>query len=442
MDVSLNHTTHSRTAVPHVIDSKFLFVLLTSLYFSQGFPSGLLAHAMPAIMREYGASHSAIGMLKLLALPWLFKFLWAPMLDRYYYRPLGPHCSWILVMQTGAIATLIVMSLLSPGWLFEDGLVLLFILLCLLNVFSSTQDVATDGLAVSLLSKKLRGLGNSIQVVGYKAGLMLGGSGLLVLMNVWGWNITIQLVAATLVVMLIPTLLFKEHHVLNHTTGAANTEVTQPGVKGVLFWEYFKIQKIGFWLLVILTYKLADGMSSTLVKSLLIDQGMTLADVGQITFVSSLASLIGAIFVGILYRFITPIYLLLVFAVLQMATISAYSLIPGLDSTSEHYLTWVYWIVTQDQLVDTMSTVVLFAIMMGHCRKQHEGGDYTLQACIQVFSAGLAGALGGVVADALNNYTMSFLVAAGLGVFTLISISVYIKKAKNLNFGNPNDTTA
>lgn len=428
------------------INTPFLFVLLTSLYFSQGFPSGLLAHAMPAIMREYGASLSAIGMLKLLALPWLFKFLWAPLLDRYYYRPIGPHRSWILTMQAGAIATLAAMSFLSPAWLFEDGLILLFVLLCLLNVFSSTQDVATDGLAVSLLSKKLRGFGNSIQVVGYKIGLMLGGSGLLVLMNSWGWDITIQLVAATLIIMLVPTLLFKENQILGFRklsstsdhVSIKQSDSIKPGAeaspskaKELLFWEYFKVEKIGFWLLVILTYKLADGMSSTLVKPLLVDQGMSLADVGQITFISSLVSLVGALVVGVLYRFITPIYLLLFFAVLQMATISAYGLIPGLDKHSEEYLVWIYWIVTQDQLVDTMSTVVLFAIMMGHCRKQHEGGDYTLQACLQVFSAGLAGALGGFVADALGNYSLSFMVAAGLGVFTLLAIFLYIKKAQN-----------
>jgi len=421
------------------ISNKFLFVLLTSLYFSQGFPSGLLAHGLPAIMREYGSSLTAIGFLKLLALPWLFKFLWAPLLDRFYYAPLGPHRSWILVMQGGAILTLLCLSLLPPEWMFGGmsghegsglgvGLLCLFALLLCLNMFSSTQDIATDGLAVTLLSEKLRGIGNSIQVCGYKIGLMLGGSGLLILMDYIGWSLTVQLVAITLAVMLIPTLLFNE----NKTFSNLDSNSNRLTLNGFNFWAFFKQRHILSWLAVLLTYKLADGVSSTLVKPMLIDLDFSLAEVGEITFVSSLAGLIGAVLVGLLYSRMKPIWLLMGFAFLQMLSISAYSLIPGLDPQSEDFLAYIYWIVIQDQIVDTMSTVVLFAFMMGHCRKSHEGGDYTLQACIQVLSAGVAGAFGGVIGDMVGDYSSSFLVAGSLAVCPLVALFVYTKHHKFL----------
>ena len=419
------------------ISNKFLFVLLTSLYFSQGFPSGLLAHGLPAIMREYGSSLTAIGFLKLLALPWLFKFLWAPLLDRFYYAPLGPHRSWILVMQGGAILTLLCLSLLPPEWMFGGmpgdegsgfgvGLLCLFALLLCLNLFSSTQDIATDGLAVSLLSEKLRGIGNSIQVCGYKIGLMLGGSGLLILMDYIGWSLTVQLVAITLVVMLIPTLLFNE----NKTFSNLDSNSDRQTLNGFNFWAFFKQRRILSWLTVLLTYKLADGVSSTLVKPMLIDMEFSLTEVGEITFVSSLAGLIGAVLVGLLYSRVKPIWLLAGFACLQMLSISAYSLIPGLDSQSDGFLAVIYWVVIQDQMVDTMSTVVLFAFMMGHCRKSHEGGDYTLQACIQVLSAGVAGALGGVIGDMLGDYSSSFIVAGSLAICPMLALLVYAKRHK------------
>ena len=421
------------------ISNKFLFVLLTSLYFSQGFPSGLLAHGLPAIMREYGSSLTAIGFLKLLALPWLFKFLWAPLLDRFYYAPLGPHRSWILVMQGGAILTLLCLSLLPPEWMFGGmsghegsglgvGLLCLFALLLCLNMFSSTQDIATDGLAVTLLSEKLRGIGNSIQVCGYKIGLMLGGSGLLILMDYIGWSLTVQLVAITLAVMLIPTLLFNE----NKTFSNLDSNSNRLTLNGFNFWAFFKQRHILSWLAVLLTYKLADGVSSTLVKPMLIDLDFSLTEVGEITFVSSLAGLIGAVLVGLLYSRMKPIWLLMGFAFLQMLSISAYSLIPGLDPQSDDFLAYIYWIVIQDQIVDTMSTVVLFAFMMGHCRKSHEGGDYTLQACIQVLSAGVAGAFGGVIGDMVGDYSSSFLVAGSLAVCPLVALFVYTKHHKFL----------
>lgn len=376
-------------------------------------------------MREYGSSLTAIGLLKLLALPWLFKFLWAPLLDRYYVRAVGPHRSWIFLMQSGAIGALLVMSLLSPEWLFTDGIYFLFALLVLINLFSSTQDVATDGLAVSRLKENLRGLGNSIQVCGYKLGLMLGGSGLLILIYNYSWGVTLQGVAVMLALMLIPTFIFKESD-SSFTSDKTPKDTNKTVIGGYNFWSFFGVKHIVFWLAVLLTYKLADGMSSSLVKPMLKDFGMNLEEIGQVTFVSSLVGLIGAVLVGWLYRYIKPIKLMVTFAVLQLFSISSYSLIPEWHAMqSENFTLWVYTIVTLDQLVDSMSTVVLFAFMMGHCRKSHEGGDYTLQACIQVFAAGLAGAFSGWLGDLLGNYQWSFLVAGACALLALVALNFY-----------------
>ncbi|GAA3941365.1 MFS transporter [Litoribacillus peritrichatus] len=411
-----------------LISNRFLFVLLTSLYFSQGFPSGLLAHGMPAIMREYGSSLTSIGMLKLLALPWLFKFLWAPLLDKYHFSRLGPHRSWIMVMQTGAVLTLFGLSWFDPAWLFAEGLILLFILLFLVNLFSSTQDVATDGLAVTLLPERLRGLGNSIQVCGYKVGLMLGGSGLLVLINDIGWSLSIQLVALTLMIMLLPTLRFNEiatFKALDQNSEKTASATDQP-LGGYNFWQFFKTPNIMRWVGVLVTFKVIDSFSSTLVKPMLIDFQLSLAEVGEITFIASLIGLAGALLAGALYSRLNSWWLLMGFTVLQMFAVAAYAILPGLHQTGDSsFMTWVYVIVGVDQAIDTMATVVLFAVMMGHCRKQHEGGDYTVQACLQVFAAGLVGVLAGVMGDWIQDYQVMFMVSGLSGVLAILALVLY-----------------
>ena len=67
-------------------DHRGFLGLLLCLYFAQGLPSGLIAHALPALLRDAGVSLSVIGLTGLIAAPWMLKFLWAPFVDRYGSR--------------------------------------------------------------------------------------------------------------------------------------------------------------------------------------------------------------------------------------------------------------------------------------------------------------------------------------------------------------------
>ena len=422
-------SSHAQTG----LSKPTLFVLLSSLYFSQGLPSGLLAHALPAIMREAGSSMTAISMLKLLALPWLFKFIWAPLLDKYYYAPLGPHRSWILGLQSLAITVLIVLAAMPGDWIFHQGIVLLFVLLLMLNICSASQDIATDGMAVKLLPKALRGYGNFIQVAGYKVGLMAGGAGLLIFMDQIGWSWSVTLIAIALVVMLIPISRFKEQTFLSSQAASSSENLSSENR-----WGFFKQAGIWRWLLVLALFKVADGISSTLVKPMLVDLEFSFAQIGSITFWASLISLAAALLVGWLYSKWQPYKVLLLFAVLQSISISSYAVIPALhheaqmlaggglavpqlvNDFAQVFVYQVYAIMIFDQMVDTMSTVVLFALMMNYCREHHEGGDYTLQACMQVFAAGLAGVLGGVLWDLTEQYQWVYLLAGSAAVLVLV----------------------
>jgi PAT family beta-lactamase induction signal transducer AmpG len=123
-----------------------LFALLMVLYFAQGLPSGLLARALPPLLREQGVSLSVIGFTSLLALPWALKFLWAPIVDRY-----GSRKQWLLALNTlTMMLMLVVASRDFAAWV--DILPLFLALLFCLNFIAATQDIATDGYAVSTLN--------------------------------------------------------------------------------------------------------------------------------------------------------------------------------------------------------------------------------------------------------------------------------------------------
>ena len=102
-----------------------VLVLLATLYCAQGLPSGLVAHAMPVLLRQHGVDLAWIGLLKLLALPWLLKVLWAPWIDRLSSSSLGHHRGWILPMQSVVIVCLAGLALMAPQALFGSGMWLL-----------------------------------------------------------------------------------------------------------------------------------------------------------------------------------------------------------------------------------------------------------------------------------------------------------------------------
>src|SRR3990167_3522973 len=100
-------------------------LLLASLYCAQGLPSGLLAHSLPILLRQHGVDLAYIGLLKLLALPWMLKVLWAPWVDRLASRRLGHHRGWILPLQLGITSIIAAIALLEPALLFGSQLPLL-----------------------------------------------------------------------------------------------------------------------------------------------------------------------------------------------------------------------------------------------------------------------------------------------------------------------------
>jgi MFS family permease len=393
---------------------KTLWALLICLYFSQGLPSGLLAHALPAIMRSYGVGLEWIGLIKLLALPWLLKFLWAPFIDQYWQRKY-----WILLFQGLVITLLLVLSMFNPETIFDRYLIPFLLLLFLLNTCSASQDIASDGLAVQQLPVRYLGFANSIQVGAYKIGLILGGTALLIVLDHWGWQYTFQLFALMLLLTLIPIALFKG--------GSASTSCLEPvcHVSFMAAMRGFLAQKqILPWLCVIITYKMSDGLGSGMIKPMLIDHGYSLADIGYLTSTSSIIGILGAALSGFLFLKMSCRQSLLYFGAFQALTIGLLAFIPQVIES----VYWVYTLTLMEQFADGLSTVALFAAMMTQCRKGLEGTDYTLQTSFQLMGSGMAALGSGFIAANLG-YPALFLFAALLGFSTLVFILFFYKNA-------------
>lgn len=388
-------------------------LLLAALYCAQGLPAGFLAHALPTILRSQQVDLAVIGAMKLLALPWLLKVLWAPWVDRWVCGCLGRHRGWIVPCQLLVLLLLSALALAPSALLFGAGLPFLLAALVLINLACATQDIATDALNVRLMPGRLRGLGNSLQVGSYKVGMLLSGSGLLLVITPLGWPLTLGLLALLLGLLLIPVLAFAETKVLPKPALAANAPMDVFGL----------LKQPGFilWLVVVATYKLGDSLGSPMIKPMLIDQGWTLAGIGQLTLISTLVGIAGAALGGYLYSRLGALRLLLLAGVAQALGLGLMATL--LEAGTD--ISRVYSVALFEQAADGLSTVALFAAMMRQCRAGFEGGDYTLQACAQLLIAGFVGSASGVLANAYG-YSTLFIISAlvALAALPLVWLSL------------------
>ncbi|WP_286827996.1 MFS transporter, partial [Alcanivorax sp. UBA3183] len=254
-----------------------LFVTLGVLYFAQGLPAGLLGKSMPALARDAGLSPEWIGLLALPALPWALKFLWAPWVDRWGSGKPNHRKRWILACVFAVMLVLAITALFPREWLFGPGFALLVVLLFLLNLFSATQDIATDGLATRLLTPDLRGLGNSIQVNGYKIGMILGSGALLIMVGRWGWQGTLASLIVALVLVALVVWRFREPR-----------EQIKPRRPVTLLWWRRQLTlfwwrpQMAVWLVILLGYKVGDGFGTRMIKPFLVDRQWSLEAIGRL----------------------------------------------------------------------------------------------------------------------------------------------------------------
>ena len=125
-------------------------VLLGGLYTSQMLGLAFVMTALPTILRRSGVGLGEIGWVYGLGLFWSINFLWAPLVDRFGSQKHGHYRSWILVMQ----ALLIIVMIEASFFTVPDQLSILAVFFVLIAIFSATQDIAADALAVTILYKK------------------------------------------------------------------------------------------------------------------------------------------------------------------------------------------------------------------------------------------------------------------------------------------------
>lgn len=213
--------------IPALVDSRLLrFAALFILYFAQGLPLGLFTISIPAYFAEQGATAAEIGQFITIAgLPWAFKFLAGPIMDRLPIPAYGHRRPWIILCQVGMVMSFISISLTATT---DIPLMTYAWMAFSVNCFSCSQDVAVDGMAIGILKDDERAKANSFmfggQACGRASGALFGG----VLLNAFGLHITVILAALCVFFILMVPVALKERQEEKRfpwSPGAANPEI-------------------------------------------------------------------------------------------------------------------------------------------------------------------------------------------------------------------------
>ncbi len=288
------------------------------LGFTSGLPLFTLVYLVQAWLRSEGVDLKEIGLFALIQFPYTWKFVWAPLMDRYLprlpgWRP-GRRRGWMLVTQilvAGAIASL---GIVSP----RDSIWTVAALTALVAFFGASQDIVIDAYRRELLRDTEQGLGNAVHVNAYKIAALVPGSLALILSDHLPWATVFAVTAAFMLPGIVMTLVVREPEVHGAPPRNLREAIVEPfrefiqrdGWKGALV-------VLGF----IFLYKLGDTMATTLSTSFFLDIGFSRTEIGVIAKTTAFgASLAGGIIGGIWLMRVGIGRGLWIFGILQMVS--------------------------------------------------------------------------------------------------------------------------
>ncbi|AWL29607.1 MFS transporter [Acinetobacter defluvii] len=412
-----------------------LYVLLFSLYWAQGLPVGFMTHALPVILRAQGVSLTHIGGFGLLMAPWAIKVLWAPWVDRYGSSAFGHYRSWIIPSQLLTVVILIILSFLPIQALNQPMYLLgFFIALLLMNGIGATQDIATDALAVNILKGEQQHWGNMFQVVGSRLGFIVGGGAILWALDSLTWQMTFLVLAAIVFLNIIPALCYREpqHHLhMQQSKPFDQTLLSSQTLQHIqAYLRYFLHTKIMLlWLVVLCSIKITDGLAGPITKPLLVDLGLSYAQIGvYITMLGAAAALCGAGLASVYLQYFSRVRALILFSILKLTSLAGYVwLADQLEQQMKVNYVLIYLINALEDMFSAMLLVVILTLVMQYSRKSHAGTDFTFQVSVMAAVSGVLYSLSGILGDWLG-YFDYLLMICGIGLLCLIPIFIWAQQ--------------
>jgi PAT family beta-lactamase induction signal transducer AmpG len=400
------------TLIQALGDKRLTAVLLLS--FASGLPYNLTGFTVQAWLASEGLDIKTIGIFTLVSLPYLFKFLWAPFLDRYLPPILGRRRGWILIYQLCLSVAIGFMGFCSP----TKDLYVLGAAAVLVAILSASQDIVIDAYRVDTIPVSERGLAAAVQSFGYRTAAMLAGAVLVLIAAHLGWRFAFLMVACLMAATTLGTLWAPEPEVPGQPPRTLIDAVWHP--LRALF------SQKGAWgfLLLVLLYKVGDAFALSLYSAFMIKGvGFSLDELsiaGKVNM--TISSMIGVAFGGWVYMRWGTFKSLLVFGIGQALTNLLYVWLALAGKK-----VWLLVLATSlDTGVGGMGLAAFVAFLVSLCSANFSATQYALLSALASIPSKVMGYVAGIVVSHIGwaNFFVVTCVTAVPGLIVLVILRV------------------
>jgi len=374
-----------------VFRSRRLAVIL-ALGFSSGLPIALTGGTLQAWMTVEGVDLSTIGAFTLVGLPYVWKFLWAPAMDRFVPPFLGRRRGWLVLTQLALALGIAVLAFQSP----RSDLALVAWLALFVAFASASQDIVVDAYRTDVVTREQRGIAGALGVAGYRIAMLFSGALALVLVGgsgvipALGWRNTYLLMAALMAVGVLAAFWGEEPAPAN-TPRNLREAVVEP------FREFFSRPGAIAILVLLVLYKLGDAFAESLTTAFLLrGAGFSLDDVGWVNkAIGFAATIAGALLGGALMVKLGLYRALLAFGILQGVAILSFM---WLALVGKDYPIMVL-AVGLEKGTAGMGTAALVALLMALCDHRFTATQYALLSALASIGRVFVGPVAGYATD-------------------------------------------
>jgi PAT family beta-lactamase induction signal transducer AmpG len=383
--------------------------LMLPLGFSAGLPFLLVFSTLSAWLREAGVSRTEIGLLSWVGFAYAWKFLWAPVIDRYdvpgLARLLGRARGWMALAQVAIAAGLVGIAVSDP----KTGLLFTVASALLVAFASATQDVVIDGWRINAAETSRQGMMAAAYQLGYRLALLSAGAGALYIAEFVDWRAAYMTMAALMGVGLLGTLLAPSTRAAverNRTSFAS--AVIEPLADLVRRKEMLIVPI----LLLVGLFRLPDFVAGVMANPLYIDLGFSLTDIANV-------SKLYGVWIGILGAFAGGLALTrlgLWTTLLIGATIAAASnLMFAWLATKGARLDLLTLSISVDNFAAGFAGSALIAYMSGLTSPAFAATQYALLSSLYALPGKFIGGFSGAVVDTWG-YPVLFTATASIGI--------------------------
>lgn len=367
---------------------------------ASGFPNQLTESALQAWLKDSGSSNTTIGIMSYVALPYLLKFLWAPLLDRFPLPFLDRRRGWILVTQLALAAAIAAFAFQNPA------VSLLPVTICAVCIvfLSASQDIVFDAYRTDVAQPHERGLAAAATNIGYRAAAWIAAAVTLVIADFMGWHLAFLVVAAIMGSFAIATWLAPSPEYTHAPPRSVRESVVEP------LKELFGTPGAFAFLVLIMLFKVGDAFALKLFTPFMMDVGFSKTEISLVVkAVFTTSSIVGAVLGGIWMVRLGLLRSMLIFGVLQALTNLLYY---TLAMTGKNYPLMIA-ATALDNLAGAMGNVASTALIMALCDTRFSAFQYALMSTLALLPRYALGGPAGWLADHAGwstYYVVSFVI--------------------------------